>query len=85
MPLQCAHCDGRTLLSLEALHGQARVCLEAGYFFDPDGRVCVVAADTPVGLDLNKLFVGLLRRDLADGAFRVERLDAEPAGRPADA
>ncbi|HEY8506669.1 MAG TPA: hypothetical protein VIL46_18950 [Gemmataceae bacterium] len=75
------------ILAAEGLHGEAEVRLDGAHYFDPGGRRCVIAADTRVGMDLNKLFVGFLRREFGEDAFQVERVDsAAGAGerRPAD-
>jgi hypothetical protein len=62
------------VMSAESLHGEASVRLDAAHSFDADRRVCVIDAGTPVGRDLNKLFIGLVTREFGAGAFRVERL-----------
>jgi hypothetical protein len=66
------------LLAVEALHGEAQVHLDAGHVFDREQRACVLDATTAVGSNLNRLFVGLLRRELGEAAFRVERVAGEP-------
>ena len=58
----------------ESLHGEAQVRLDAAHYFDPDRRACVIDAATPVGRDINRLFVGFLRREFGDDCFRVERI-----------
>ncbi len=58
----------------EALHGGAQTRLDAAHFFDPTKRACVIDAGTPVGRDLNRLFVGFVAREVEPDAFRVERL-----------
>ena len=63
----------------ESLHGESQVRLDASHFLDAEKRACVIDAGTPVGRDLNRLFVGYLRREFGD-QFRVEHLgDTEPA------
>ena len=64
------------LLSAESLHGESQVRLDAAQYFDRDRRACVIDAGTPAGRDLNRLFVGYLRREFGDDAFRVERVEA---------
>jgi hypothetical protein len=63
------------LASAVSLHGEARVRLDAGHFLDRGRRACAVDAGTPVGADLNRLFVGELTQALGADAFRVERAD----------
>jgi hypothetical protein len=60
----------------ESLHGQTQVRLDAAHFLDPDRRACVIDAGTPVGRDVNRLFVGFVQREFGNDAFRVERIDA---------
>jgi hypothetical protein len=68
------------LLAGEALHGAAQRRLDAADRLDLPGRACEVAADTPAGRDLNRLFVGFLRRAFGEEAFTVERV-ADTAAR----
>jgi len=57
----------------EGLYGPARVRLDAGYVLDPVAPSCVIAAATPVGRALNRLFAGFLAREFGPAAFTVER------------
>lgn len=66
------------LLSAASLHGESQVRLDAGHYFDLDQRACVIDAGTLVGRDLNKLFVGYLRREFGDDTFTVERVARQP-------
>ena len=61
----------------ESLYGESQVHLDAGHAFDPERRICIVAADTSVGCDLNRLFLGFLQREFDADQFTVERV-AEP-------
>ena len=63
------------VLAVECLHGQARVRLDAGYYLDKQKRACVVDASTPVGQDINKIFIGFCIREFGEDAFRVERVN----------
>jgi hypothetical protein len=67
------------LATLESLHGEAQVQLAAPYFLDLDQRACVVDTSTDVGRDFSRVFLGLLRREFGDNAFRVRRIAASPA------
>lgn len=62
------------ILATESLHGEAQVRLDAAHAFDLEQRVCVIDAETPVGQDLNRLFVNFLRREFGEDAFQVERV-----------
>lgn len=64
------------VLATESLHGEAQVRLDASHYLDPERRACVIDATTPVGRDVNRLFVGFLRREFGEDAFTVERVDA---------
>jgi hypothetical protein len=58
----------------ESLHGEAQTRLDAGHFLDRDRRACAIDAGTPVGRDVNRLFVGFLGREFGPESFHVERL-----------
>jgi hypothetical protein len=74
------------IFAVESLHGEAQVRLDAAHFLDRDRRACVIDAGTAVGQDLNRLFVGFVRREFGEDSFRVERLDrAEGDHAPAPA
>ena len=62
------------IMSAESLYGESQVRLDAGHFLDPDQRACVIDAGTPVGRDVNRLFVGLVSREFGANAFSVERI-----------
>ena len=64
------------LLATESLHGESQTRLDAAHYVDGAHHVCVVDALTRVGKDLNRLFVGFLRREFSPDSFRVERIDA---------
>lgn len=66
----------RTLLTTEYLHGASSVRLDAAHYLDIKQKSCVVDATTPVGEDVNKLFVGLLQAELGPDRFTVERTEA---------
>lgn len=62
------------LWGVESLRGESQVRLDAAYALDTVKRTCVIDACTPVGRDLNRLFVGFLRREYGEDAFAVERV-----------
>lgn len=66
------------LLGAQSLHGESRVRLDARYVFDADKRAFVIDASTAVGESLNQLFVGYVRQEFGEDAFRVERVDRIP-------
>jgi hypothetical protein len=65
-----------SFVAAESLHGEAQVRLDAAHLFDAVGRKCVIDASTPVGQDVNRLFVGFLRREYPERSFHVERIVA---------
>ena len=67
------------LLATESLRGESQVRLEASHAMDVKGRTCVIDAGSNVGRDLNRLFVGFVRREFGEDAFRVGRVDHVPA------
>lgn len=67
-----------SIFGVEALHGEARTRLDVRHAFDSRTRTVVIDAGTPVGLDLNKLFLGFLTREFGPGSFRVERVERPP-------
>lgn len=62
----------------EALHGEAQTRLDVAHYFDPTELACVIDAGTRVGRDFNRLFTGLVRREIGEDAFHVERIQAQP-------
>jgi hypothetical protein len=70
------------IMAAESLHGQAQVRLDAAHAVDADKRSCVIDASTPVGRDLNRLFIGFISREFGPDAFEVERVDSIPDQKP---
>lgn len=67
----------------ESLHGEAQTRLDAGHFLDRNRRAGVDDAGTPVGRDINRLFVGFLGREFGPESFRIERVvDADGVKNP---
>lgn len=73
------------LLGVQSLHGESRVRLDVRFVLDTERRAFIIDASTEAGESLNQLFVGYLRQELGEQAFRVERLDRLPAAVPAGA
>ena len=68
----------------ENLHGQTQVRLDAAHVADADTRSCVVDASTPVGRDLNRMFIGFISREYGPDAFTIERVDCHPNSKSAE-
>ena len=66
------------VLATESLHGESQVRLEAAHALDAESCTCAIDAGTPVGRDLNRLFVGFLRREFGEDSFHVERFTRMP-------
>jgi len=62
------------VLATESLHGESQTRLDAAHYLDPTKRACVIDAGTPVGRDLNRLFVSFISREFGPDAFAVERI-----------
>jgi hypothetical protein len=69
----------------ESLYGESQVRLDAAHKFDPERRACVIDAMTDVGCDLNRLFLGFIRREFDADAFTVERVVETVSRTPAAA
>jgi hypothetical protein len=69
----------------ESLHGESQVRLDAAHFLDSNWRACVIDAGTPVGRNINRLFVGFVRREFGNDSFKVERIDAIHNHQPEEA
>jgi hypothetical protein len=70
------------LLAAESLHGEAEVRLDATHYLDQAKCACVIDASTPVGRHLNKLFVGFVRREFGEDAFKVSRVQEHSNHKP---
>lgn len=66
------------VFATESLHGEAQVRLDAAHFLERGSRACVIDGGTPVGRDFNRLFVGFMRREFGEDAFKVERVNSLP-------
>lgn len=70
-----------SVISVESLHGETEVQLNATHDFDLQRRICIIDAGTEVGRDLNRIFAGFLRREFGAKSFRVRHITT-PAGFP---
>ena len=74
------------LFACESLYGESQLLLDKAHYLDWDQRACVIEASTDVGQDLNRIFVGFLRREHGWDAFRIERVtDPNPTHRKEEA
>ena len=62
------------IMATESLHGQSQVRLDAAHAIKSEKRSCAIDASTPVGRDLNRLFIGFVSREFGPDAFAVERV-----------
>jgi hypothetical protein len=74
-----------SIFAVEALHGESQTRLDAGHALDPKKRAVVIDATTPVGRDLNRVFIGFVTREFGSGSFRVERVQQKPRPEPVTA
>lgn len=63
------------VFATESLHGEAQTRLDAAHYLDSAKRACVIDAGTPVGRDINRLFVGFIGREFGPDVFNVERIE----------
>jgi hypothetical protein len=63
-----------SLIAIESLHGEGQTRLDAGHAYDPKTRTVVIDAETEVGRDQNRVFIGFITREFGAGSFRVERV-----------
>jgi len=68
------------IFATESIHGESDTRLLAEHAMELQTRTCVVDASTELGRDLNRLFVGFLRREFGDDGFRVERIARAETG-----
>jgi hypothetical protein len=61
------------VLAVESLHGRSAVRLGVSFYLDEKERACVVDASTGVGLDLARIFTGILAEEFGEEAFAVMR------------
>jgi hypothetical protein len=73
------------VMATESLHGESQSRLDIAHFLDPVKRACVIDVGTQVGRDFNRLFIGFLRREFGEDAFRVERVVDLPTSIPSAA
>ncbi len=66
------------IFSIEALYGEAQVHLEIRHFLDISRRACVIDASSAAGDALNRLFTGLLLREIGASGFSVEAALSSP-------
>ena len=66
-------------IATSSLHGESRVRLEARHALDNGSRTCVIDAGGDVGRDLNRLFVGFIRREFGEDGFNVALFDLNSA------
>ena len=70
---------------VELLHGWSQLQLDVRFDVDETQRTWLIHADSDVGRDLNRLFIGMLTTQCGENSFVVERCDvsasaAQPMG-----
>jgi len=63
-----------SIFAVESLHGESQTRLDAAHAFDGRKRTVVIDANTDVGRDFNRVFIGFITREFGPGSFRVERV-----------
>ena len=70
------------VLAAEGFHGRSLVRLDASFSLDRTKRSCVIDAATDVGRSIARIFTGFISHEFGEGAFKVERLGADPLAGP---
>lgn len=66
-----------SVIAAEAVHGRARVRLDARFSVDATSRSCAVGADSVVGQDIAKVFTEFLLLDIGESAFEINGAGAQ--------
>lgn len=67
------------IVGVESLYGESQARLDVQHILDRQKRACTLDASTRIGRDLNRLFIGYLRREFGESGFRVRRIQAAAA------
>jgi hypothetical protein len=71
------------VLATEGIHGRSRINLDAKFLLDKGKRICVVDAETEVGIHIACIFTEFLSRQFGERAFRVKQRFDEQTGKSA--
>lgn len=63
------------VIAAESLHGRSAVRLDAVARLNTRKRVVTVDAETQVGVDIAKMFIGFLSRDFGERSFQVNKTE----------
>ena len=64
--------------AVEALHGRAKVNLDADFKLSESDRICRIDAKNDIGKDIARIFVEYLSMGIGEGKFRVNQADVDP-------
>lgn len=62
-----------SVIAAEAIHGRARVRLEARFTASSESRTCTINADAQVGQDVARIFTEFLNLQVGEDAFTVSQ------------
>ena len=62
----------------EALHGRAKVNLDADFELSESARTCRIDAKNEIGRDIARIFVEYLSLEIGEEKFKVNQCDADP-------
>jgi hypothetical protein len=65
------------ILATESLHGESQTRLDMNHTFDKAKQKFMIEAGTPVGQDINRLFVGFIQREFDRDSFAIERIEGQ--------
>ena len=60
------------VIAAEALHGRAKINLDADFKVDKQARTCEVELGNEVGRDIARIMTGLLTAEIGETAYQVE-------------
>jgi hypothetical protein len=67
------------VVSVEGIHGRARVRLDADYHSDPASNTCRINEDNDIGRDICRVFTEFLSLELGEELFSVRHVnDCQP-------
>lgn len=63
------------VLAAESLHGRCAVRLDAVTRLNAKNRTVTIDAETQVGLDIARMFIGFLSREFGERSFQVNKTE----------
>lgn len=67
-------------LAAESLHGRSALKIDAAFRLNKKTGICVIDAESQVGLDIARIFAGFLTKGFGEAAFEVEHTEERVIG-----